>query len=453
MPKNSISRKGRDLNDRPIAIDLFCGAGGMSLGFEQAGFDIVAAVEFDPIHAATHEFNFPECKTICSDIRNIKGDEIRSLSNIEQSDIDLVFGGAPCQGFSMIGKRALDDPRNSLVKHFMRIVLELKPKYFVFENVPGLTTGKHKQILLELMDSFSEKGYKVKKKYQVLNAANFGVPQSRKRLILMGSRQEQQLPDYPKPKFNPPIKVQDQNGKSIQLKLRDFEPDSLPIGPTVWDAIGDLPEAEQFDQLLNSDWVKVKWNTKTKYALDLRFTKKNEYDFSYERKYDHNLLSSSMRTEHNKTSRERFSQTAHGKVEPISRFLKLDPNGLCNTLRAGTASDRGAYTSPRPIHPFSNRVITVREAARLHSYPDWFRFHRTKWHGMRQVGNSVPPLLAKAVGLEIIRALGKKPSKPSQQLILSNPELIEFSMTSAAQHFNVDPGVVGKRTRKEKVKL
>ncbi len=88
----------------------------------------------------------------------------------------------------------------------------------------------------------------------------------------------------------------------------------------------------------------------------------------------------------------RFLATKHGDTEPISRFHKLDPKGVCNTIRAGTASDRGAFTSPRPIHPFSPRCITVREAARLHSYPDWFRFHVTKWHGFRQIGNSVPPL-------------------------------------------------------------
>ncbi|MFM6055520.1 MAG: DNA cytosine methyltransferase, partial [Sphaerospermopsis kisseleviana] len=117
----------------------------------------------------------------------------------------------------------------------------------------------------------------------------------------------------------------------------------------------------------------------------------------------HHILTSSLRTKHSPASEERFASTPHGKNEPISRFYKLDPDGLCNTLRAGTASNKGAFTSPRPIHPFTPRCITVREAARLHSFPDWFRFHPTKWHGFRQIGNSVPPLLAQAVAAEIIK--------------------------------------------------
>ena len=126
---------------RPIGIDLFAGAGGMSLGFEQAGFDVVAAVEIDPIHAATHEFNFPKCKTICRSVVELSAADIRNQAGIGDRRIDVVFGGAPCQGFSMIGKRALDDPRNALVHHFVRLVVELDANYFVFENVRGLTLG------------------------------------------------------------------------------------------------------------------------------------------------------------------------------------------------------------------------------------------------------------------------------------------------------------------------
>src|SRR5207244_3649928 len=125
-------------------------------------------------------------------------------------------------------------------------------------------------------------------------------------------------------------------------------------------------------------------------------------------------LSSRLPTSHTPLSQKRFQATAAGETEPVSRFLKLDPMGVCNTLRAGTGSDRGAFTSPRPIHPHSPRCITVREAARLHSYPDWFRFHATKWHGFRQVGNSVPPLLARAVAAELVRAMGIEAKHPTE---------------------------------------
>ena len=128
-------------SNRPIAIDLFAGVGGLSLGFEQAGFDVVAAVEYDPIHAGIHELNFPNCEVICADVRNLSGSEIRKRSRIGDEPIDVVVGGPPCQGFSLIGHRVLDDPRNGLVFHFLRIVKELKPRAFVMENVPGMATG------------------------------------------------------------------------------------------------------------------------------------------------------------------------------------------------------------------------------------------------------------------------------------------------------------------------
>ena len=132
---------------RPIGIDLFAGAGGMSLGFEQAGFDVVAAVEIDPVHCAVHKFNFPQCAVIPRSVVGLKGSEIRLAAGIGNRDVDVVFGGAPCQGFSMIGQRVLDDPRNALVLEFLRIVSELDAKTFVFENVKGLTVGKHRQFL------------------------------------------------------------------------------------------------------------------------------------------------------------------------------------------------------------------------------------------------------------------------------------------------------------------
>ena len=182
---------------RPIGIDLFAGAGGMSLGFEQAGFDVVAAVEIDPVHAAIHKYNFPNCEVMAQSITGLGGDEIREKAGIGSQTVDVVFGGAPCQGFSLIGQRALDDPRNSLVKDFVRTVRELEASYFVFENVKGLTVGKHRKFLLELIDEFVSLGYQLQTDWRVLNAADYGVPQDRQRLILMGARKGNPVPVYP----------------------------------------------------------------------------------------------------------------------------------------------------------------------------------------------------------------------------------------------------------------
>lgn len=414
----------RTTKRRPVGIDLFAGAGGLSLGFEQAGFDIAAAIEIDPIHCATHEYNFPNTTAICASVVNMTGAEIRRRANLGDADIDVVFGGAPCQGFSMIGKRAFDDPRNQLVFHYVRLVSELQPKYFVFENVRGLTLGKHAEFLKELIAALESVGYDVQNPYQVLNAADFGVPQDRKRLFVIGARRGLPVPNYPKP----------------------FEQRA-----TVWEAIGDLPDAESFDALITADEVRAKWKTKASYAQRLRGLEVDPTDFGYVREFDSNLLTSSLRTEHTELSKQRFMATEHGKTEPISRFRKLPPDGLCNTLRAGTDSARGAFTSPRPIHPFLPRVITVREAARLHSYPDWFRFHKTKWHGFRQIGNSVPPLLGRAVASEVIKALGIRPRKPKVLLQSGDVDLLSVDMGSASLYFQVPRNTIAQRTRKQNI--
>jgi DNA (cytosine-5)-methyltransferase 1 len=402
---------------RPIGVDLFAGAGGLSLGFEAAGFDVVAAVEIDPIHCAAHKFNFPQTATICKSVVDVTGDEIRKRAGIGKKEVDVLFGGAPCQGFSLIGKRAMDDPRNQLVHHFVRLVKELRPKHFVFENVKGLTVGTHRRFLQEIVDAFQEAGYELQLPYKVLNAADFGVPQSRQRLFLMGTRKGLEQPVYPEPISR----------------------------VTVKQAIGDLPAAEEFPELMHRDWVKAKFGRPSPYAAVLRGKAADPNDFAYPRQFDPTLLTSSTLTVHTELSKKRFAETPNGETEPISRFLKLDLDGVCNTLRAGTASDRGAFTSPRPIHPTSPRVITVREAARLHSYPDWFRFHATKWHGFRQIGNSVPPYLARAVASKVMEALGGTPVRPAEIIPLGDTALLSMSMSDAARMFGVPHDTISRR--------
>jgi DNA (cytosine-5)-methyltransferase 1 len=406
--------------NRPIGIDLFAGAGGMSLGFEQAGFNIAAAVEIDPIHCATHEYNFPDATTICASVIDLTGTEIRRRAKLGDRDIDVVFGGAPCQGFSMMGKRAFDDPRNQLVFHYVRIVKELNPKYCVFENVKGLTFGQHVQFLEELITALGDAGYEAISPYRVLNAADYGVPQDRRRLFLIGTRHGLPVPLYPLPQAD---------------------------RVTVWDAIGDLPNADEFDILNTCDAMPIEWETQSKYGRILRNFDRDPDDYSYQRTFNPHQLTCSRRTQHNRSSQIRFAATPQGKTDPISRFRRLDRSGLCNTLRAGTDSARGAHTSPRPIHPIFPRVITVREAARLHSYPDWFRLHATKWHGCRQIGNSVPPLLARAIGRELLKAQGISPSKPKKAIELGSYDLLGFDMSGASDYFQVSRHTIAQRSR------
>lgn len=410
---------------RPVGIDLFAGAGGMSLGFEQAGFDIAAAVEIDPVHCAVHKYNFPKTAIIPRSVEGLSGELIRKVAGIGNAQVDCVFGGAPCQGFSLIGHRVLDDPRNKLVSEFVRIVTELEARTFVFENVKGLTVGKHKSFLKELVQAFDDAGYDVRVPWQVLNAGNYGTPQSRERLILMGCRKGEVLPDYPAIMTNISGRKQAHAG--------------VPDGPTCVDALGDLPNADRFQSLVSSDSVRTSgYGEPSQYAEELRCLTNSAWHYGYVRDWNPAFLTSSARTQHTDISRRRFSETEPGAVEPISRFFKLPEDGVSNTLRAGTDGARGAFTSPRPIHYRYDRCITVREMARLHGFPDWFRFNVTKWHGARQIGNAVPPPLARAIATKVVEALGIRPTRPEQPLVLGEESLLSLDLSGASAHFGVE---------------
>lgn len=409
---------------RPIGIDLFAGAGGLSLGFEQAGFDVAAAIEIDPVHCAVHKFNFPNTAVVPRSVVGLTADEIRRSAGIESRAVDCVFGGPPCQGFSLIGHRALEDPRNRLVLEFVRLVAELDARTFVFENVKGLTVGSHRAFLYELVEAFERAGYCLRQPWYVLDAARYGVPQRRERLILLGAKKGMRLPEYPFPRTNP-------------VGDKPFIP-TLPPGPTCREALDDLPDADTFEALIESDSViTAEFGEPSSYASEMRCLSDDAWHLGYVRRWNPHVLTSSARTTHTRISRQRFAETPAGDVEEISRFLKLPPDGLCNTLRAGTDGARGAFTSPRPIHYAYSRCITVREMARLHGFPDWFRFHATKWHGARQIGNAVVPPLARAIAESIIKALNPKTERPEADIDLGDPLLLSMDMSEAANHFGV----------------
>lgn len=369
---------------KPIGVDLFCGAGGMSLGFEQAGVDVVAAVDLDPIHVKTHLENFPDCQAFTADLCSLSGEELRRRAGLGNKNIDILFGGPPCQGFSVGGRRQLDDPRNTLLLEFARLVSELTPSYFVIENVDGLLMGEAVVILEALLTRVESAGYSVVKPVKVFDAKGFGIPQTRRRVFILGYKEGYPAPEYPVPSVNA-----HSNKESMQ--------------PTVWDAISDLSNIETHEELLHDDVYYGELGVPSRYAEILRGDVKDEEDCSHLRVRERGLTGSG-KTAHNDHIRQRFEATMPGSREPISRFYRLTAEGVSTTLRAGTDSSGGSHTAPRPIHPLYSRCITVREAARLHSLPDWFQLHPTKWHGFRQIGNSVPPLLARAVAKTIIKA-------------------------------------------------
>lgn len=419
---------------RPVAVDLFSGVGGMGLGFEQAGFDVVCAVEFDPAHAAVHRFNFPACEMLQLDARSLSGEVLRAgvQKGLERhgrtgEEIDVVFGGPPCQGFSVGGLMDPKDPRNELIEHFVRLVIAISPKAFVLENVPAMASralpGSDRAAPASVAARMRRAGYSVAPP-KILNASHFGVPQDRRRLVMVGVRSQFELPTFPEATHAPRGKTSAEPRKGI--------PAGLPRGPSVEDAIGDLPNLDGFPELLQADSVRLpkavrEWmdSTASIYARHLSGAAIDPENLSYRRRRTPSRLTSSLRTVHSEDVCARFSKVAPGEREPISRFVRLHRDGIAPTLRAGSTPDRGSFSAPRPIHPEVDRVISVREAARLHGFPDWFRFSAAKWHGFRQVGNSVCPPFAKVIAESLRPALGLSvPSSPKDRVELGDPSLL-----------------------------
>jgi DNA (cytosine-5)-methyltransferase 1 len=363
---------------RPVAVEIFCGVGGMTLGFEQAGFEVVAAFDRDERNVAYHTINFPHSKTFNRDVARLSGDEVLELGGIPVGSIDLLFGGPPCQGFSEIGRKDADDKRNLLIFEFARLLRELKPKYFVVENVRGLLYSYSEKVLTSFLRRVRRAGYEVVEPILVLDASKYGVPQKRQRAFILGYQRGATPPRYP----HPPSTL------------------SGPISsPTVADAIGDLPDVSTMAELLTCDRYVGELGKPSEYAAKLRMPPTNGYPKKEV------WLGGCMRTAHSRETQRRFAATRPGTYEPVSRCYRLSSGGVAYTLRAGSDVDNGSFTAARPIHPLQPRCITTREAARLHSFPDWFQFHPTKWHGFRQVGNAVPPLLARAVASSVMECV------------------------------------------------
>jgi DNA (cytosine-5)-methyltransferase 1 len=383
---------------RPIAVEFFAGAGGLSLGLEQAGFDVVLAVDRDGYHVATHERNFPNGLAICASVTDLDGAKLRGLLGTDR-EIDLVAGGPPCQGFSHMGTRDLLDPRNTLVNEFVRLVLELRPKAFLMENVPGMQTGATAAIFEHALERWQneEPGYVITTPVRTLNAAEFGVPQTRERLFVLGIRRDIGCPvQYP-----------------------DGPLGGQPARPTVREAIGDLPRLAEHPEMLETDSTTYdKSRPNSPYARVLRGMEQDPTDFSHPRAWDRSKATCSAAVRHRPEVAALYAATISGTMVPGHKLPKLHPNGLAPTLRAGSESEHGSYTAPRPVHPEEPRCITAREAARLHGYPDWFQFYPGKWHAYRQIGNSVCPPVARALGRQLMLALGEKPLRPTETLEL-----------------------------------
>lgn len=361
------------MQNSPTIVDLFCGCGGFGLGAELAGFRSVAAIDIDKDLQAAYRSNFPEAKVLQGDVSKMTQEAWAfSLGNVRP---DGVIGGPPCQGFSRIGKRTKDDPRNSLIGHFFRQVRILQPKFFVMENVEGLLDEGNVESLDAALETLPSR-YRVVGP-TVVNAAKFGAATVRKRVVVVG--------------YDP--------DEVDALTVADLEPTGV-AATTVRDAILDLPSPAP-QKLREHVWghypiVDASHPSVSEYARRMREAPPRGLGWaSAVERLAHGQVSGIADTSHTAAVKTRFGATPPGRVEETSRYPRLDWEGLCPTLRAGTGRDRGSFQAMRPIHPSEPRVITVREGARLQGFPDWFSFSPTKWHSFRMIGNSVSPIVAK----------------------------------------------------------
>lgn len=340
----------------PVAAELCAGGGGLSTGIVGAGFRLGAAAEIDEDVAAVHAANHPSTHHFAGpagDIRSLKGSQLLSAAGVRRGELSVLAGGVPCQGFSSNGLRDVYDPRNSLWKEAVRLADETAPRAVVIENVPGMATLAEGAFLEALISSLEDRHYGVT--VLRLDAADYGVAQRRQRLFIVALA----------------------NGSKITA------PPPAKDRPTVWDAIADLPEAPKGF----TDAVPYARDATSPYARLLRHGSKSARDCQI--------------VDHAEFLVKRFSQMRQGDKDPPTRHRRLHARRPSHTLLAGAKT----ITACRPIHPFRDRVLTVREGARLFGYPDTYRFPDSVQRSWYVMGNSVPPPFAQALFKHLRAAL------------------------------------------------
>ena len=350
--------------DTLVGIDIFSGAGGLSLGAEMAGIQVKCAIEKNESAVETFKNNHKKAHVFSSDIQAISSEEVLNHAK----DTFIIMGGPPCQGFSLSNTRTrnMDNPNNMLFTEFVRLVKDIKPKWFLFENVWGITNINNGEVMNHIKSCFEELGYKVVA--SVLKASNYGVPQNRERFFMVGNRLGIDF-EFPKPSKNE---------------------------ISVWDAISDLPDLENGQSLEVGEY---------------------KCDLDSASPYQRLMRRKSVAPTQNFVSRNNDLVIARYQHIPQGGNWKDIPDNLMTNYANKERCHSGIYRRLRAdkpsvvisnyrksmlIHPYQHRGLSVREAARIQSFPDDFKFFGPISHIQQQIGNAVPPLLAKAVFLKII---------------------------------------------------
>lgn len=382
------------------SVDFFSGAGGLSCGLRMAGFESLLGSDIHPTYAATFANNHLGTKVITRDIRELSAQDILELTGLKSGELDLIAGGPPCQGFSVNAPvRSLDDQRNHLFKDYLRIAEILKPKAILIENVPGLVSLGKGTVVEAIYRELKRMGYTVE--HRILFAGHYGVPQMRFRMIFIALRDGGKI-EFPEPTHNAQAVANFSGAKELCLKIHPLFSQQLEKQATVWDAISDLPQLKAGEALND-----VEYSTPPQSTLQelLREGSKKIYNHAcaklgavnFERlkhipqggswrDIPHELLPAGL---------QRARRSDHTK-----RYGRLHPDAMCSTILTKCDPHWGSF-----FHPTQDRAISVREAARIQTFPDRYIFSGSLTEQFEQVGNAVPPLMAKAIGETIKRLI------------------------------------------------
>ncbi len=381
-------------------LDLFCGAGGITEGFRRAGFSCLYGNDIEHWAVETFRANHPNTTADNRPIEQVDAAALRRALNLQRGQLDVLVGGPPCQGFSINApERFLEDPRNSLFKHYIRFLDEFQPKTLLIENVPGMLSLGEGVIFEQILSELRGRGYQVHAR--ILFAAHYGVPQERWRMIILGSRISAP-PAHPLPTHYATARANFKGGKTMTFRLMPLEQAVLLPAVTLAAAIGDLPrlglgeggEIVAYDQLASSEYARamrgngaVTFNhhASTLSPQNVERMKHVKPGGSW-RDIPHHLLPKGM---------QRARKSDHTK-----RYGRLRNDGLAGTVLTKCDPHWGSV-----FLPDQDRALTVREAARIQSFPDHYKFLGSRVSQYEQVGNAVPVLMAEAVAQEIRRSL------------------------------------------------
>lgn len=383
-------------------VDMFAGAGGLSCGLEMAGFRPLLALDANATYLSTYSHNHPGVVAIANDIRELDAVEIKKLTGLSNGELDLMAGGPPCQGFSINAPvRSLDDQRNHLFREYLRIAAVLKPKAILIENVPGLVSLGRGTVVEAIIKHLLGMGYTVG--HKILFAGHYGVPQLRFRMVFIALRDGKEVV-FPSPSHKAEAVANFAGARELCQRIFPLLNTDLMPMTTVWDAISDLPPLAPGEAIGECDYPTP---SKSLYQEALR-------DGS-------TVLTNHACTKLGRANLDRLKHIPQGgswrdipfdllpaglkrarRSDHTKRYGRLHPDEMCSTILTKCDPHWGSF-----FHPFQDRALSVREAARIQSFPDRYHFLGSLTQQYEQVGNAVPPLLAKALGTHLRRLISR----------------------------------------------